>query len=153
MLLVYFNLPYPAFKDDFHPVRQLVKAWNDNMFRISVAAWIVCLDESMSLWTNMWTCPGFVFCPLKSPGIQATSITLLLVGFVPSYFTWRWWKEKGEQKTLAKWNLNYSERRSGYYCACHGPFGIQDGSSFSTLAFVCCLLLLNLLKGGCMAGP
>ena len=45
----YFSLPYPAFKDDLHPVRQLVKAWNDNMFRIFIAAWIVCLDESMSL--------------------------------------------------------------------------------------------------------
>jgi hypothetical protein len=61
----YFNLPYPAFKDDFHPVRQIVKAWNDNMYLIFIAAWIICLDESMSLWTNMWTCPGFVFCPQK----------------------------------------------------------------------------------------
>jgi hypothetical protein len=61
----YFNLPYPAFNDDFHPIRQLLKAWNDNMYLIFIAAWFVCLNESMSLWTNMWTCPGFVFCPLK----------------------------------------------------------------------------------------
>ena len=63
--ITYFNLPYPAFKDDFHPIRQLVKAWNDNMEIIFSSAWIVCLDESMSLWTNMWTCPGWVFCPRK----------------------------------------------------------------------------------------
>jgi hypothetical protein len=48
-----FNLQYPAFKDDFHPVRQLVKAWNENMYLIFIAAWIVCLDKSMSLTTNM----------------------------------------------------------------------------------------------------
>lgn len=29
------------------------------------SAWIVCLYESMSIWTNMWTYPGFVFCPRK----------------------------------------------------------------------------------------
>jgi hypothetical protein len=61
----YYDLPYPAFKDDFHPIRQLIKAWNDNMLIIFITAWIVCLDKSMSLWTNMWTCPGFVFCPRK----------------------------------------------------------------------------------------
>jgi hypothetical protein len=49
---------------------------------------------------------------LKSPGmLHVMSITLLLAGFVQSYFTWRWWKEKGEQKALDKCNLNHSERR------------------------------------------
>ena len=27
--------------------------------------WIACLDESMSTWTNKFTCPGFMFVPQK----------------------------------------------------------------------------------------
>jgi hypothetical protein len=83
----YFDQLYPAFKDDFHPIRQLIKAWNDNMLAIFVSAWIVCLDESMSLWTNMWTCPA-----------------------------WRWWKEKDERKNLVEWNLKNLEILWVYYC-------------------------------------
>jgi hypothetical protein len=61
----YFNIPYPAFKDDFHPVWQLVKAWNENIYSIFISALMVCLDERTSLWTNMWKCPGFMW---KCPG-------------------------------------------------------------------------------------
>ena len=43
----------------------MIKEWNNNMKEKFVAAWIVCLDESMSVWTNKWTCPGWVFCPRK----------------------------------------------------------------------------------------
>ena len=35
------------------------------MQAILVAAWALCLDESMSIWNNRWTCPGWVFCPRK----------------------------------------------------------------------------------------
>ena len=28
-------------------------------------AWVVCLDESMSKWTHLHACPGFIFCPRK----------------------------------------------------------------------------------------
>jgi hypothetical protein len=60
-----FNTPFPNYKDDFHPVRGFINAWNTNMTYVFMSAWIVCLDESMSMWTNMWTCPGWVFCPRK----------------------------------------------------------------------------------------
>lgn len=30
-----------------------------------VPGWVNCLDESMSVWTNMYTCPGFMFVPHK----------------------------------------------------------------------------------------
>ena len=30
-----------------------------------MAGGVCCLDESMSIWTNRWTCPGWVFCPRK----------------------------------------------------------------------------------------
>ena len=56
---------FPEFKDRFHPVRQFLDAWNENMADHFIPSWVVCLDESMPLWTNMFTCPGFVFCPRK----------------------------------------------------------------------------------------
>ena len=30
-----------------------------------ICSWVACLDKLMSKWTNMFTCPGFVFCPRK----------------------------------------------------------------------------------------
>ena len=30
-----------------------------------IPSWVSCLDESMSPWTNKFTCPGFIFCPRK----------------------------------------------------------------------------------------
>jgi Transposase IS4 len=45
----------------------LVQAWNDNMYQCFTPGWITCLDESMSTWTNKYTCPGFMFVPRK-PG-------------------------------------------------------------------------------------
>ena len=35
------------------------------MEKNSICSWVACLDESMSLWTNMFTCPRFVLCPRK----------------------------------------------------------------------------------------
>ena len=43
----------------------MIKEWNDNMAAVFYAAWVVCLDESMSIWHNRWTCLGWVFCPRK----------------------------------------------------------------------------------------
>ena len=35
------------------------------MQEIFSASYISCLDESMSIWHNCWTCPGWIFCPRK----------------------------------------------------------------------------------------
>ena len=35
------------------------------MAEVFIAAWVICADESMSIWMNRWTCPGWVFCPRK----------------------------------------------------------------------------------------
>jgi hypothetical protein len=43
----------------------MIKAWNENMANIFLAAWVLCLDESMSIWHNKWTCPIWIFCPRK----------------------------------------------------------------------------------------
>jgi len=58
------SLP-PAFRDRFHPVRDLIDAFNENMKQVFKAGWISCLDESMSVWFNRWTCPGWMFVPRK----------------------------------------------------------------------------------------
>ena len=55
----------PQYKDPFWEIRSIIKAWNQNMSEKFSSAWINCLDESMSIWTSKWTCPGWIFCPRK----------------------------------------------------------------------------------------
>ena len=63
--LNFTNVLRPAFVDKIWQVRQMIKAWNDHMAAIFLAGWVICLDESMSIWHNKWTCPGWIFCPWK----------------------------------------------------------------------------------------
>ena len=55
----------PTFRDRFWEVRDLIKCWNDNMDEQFSSSWNSCLDESMSIWTNEYTCPGYMFVPRK----------------------------------------------------------------------------------------
>ena len=55
----------PAYKDRFWEVRMMIDAFNCRMQTIFSSCWAICLDESMSIWHNRWTCPGWVFCPRK----------------------------------------------------------------------------------------
>ena len=43
----------------------MVEAWRLNMVENFVSGYVNCLDESMSVWTNKFTCPGFMFVPCK----------------------------------------------------------------------------------------
>ena len=43
----------------------MVEAWGVNMVENIVPGYMNCLDESMSIWTNKFTCPGFMFVPHK----------------------------------------------------------------------------------------
>ena len=43
----------------------MISLWNANMAEIFSPGWACCLDESMSIWFNRYTCPGWVFCPRK----------------------------------------------------------------------------------------
>ena len=43
----------------------MMDAWNDNMAEQFTPSWVSCLDESMSLWMNKYTCPGRMFVPRK----------------------------------------------------------------------------------------
>ena len=53
----------PHFANKFWQVRELVAVFNTHIAFIFVSSWAVCLDESMSIWYNRWTCPGWVYCP------------------------------------------------------------------------------------------
>ena len=63
--LVFTDEEPPPYKDRFWEAQQRVRVWNEWMAENFVPGWINCLDESMSIWTNRWTCPGWVFCPRK----------------------------------------------------------------------------------------
>jgi Transposase IS4 len=63
--MTYTNIDPPAYLDKFFRIRQLVQEWNENMGLNFKPGWISCLDESMMVWTNEYTCPGFMFVPRK----------------------------------------------------------------------------------------
>ena len=43
----------------------MLKAWGSNMVSCFMPGWANCLDESMSVWMNKFSCPGFMFIPRK----------------------------------------------------------------------------------------
>lgn len=55
----------PTYADKYWQVRQMLQAFNNNMASIFVCSWVICLDESMSIWHNKFTCPGWIYCPRK----------------------------------------------------------------------------------------
>ena len=70
---IHANLEYttkkaPSYADRFWQIRDMVRAWNRHMAEVFRASWVSCLDESMSIWFNRFTCPGWVFC-LEAPSI------------------------------------------------------------------------------------
>jgi hypothetical protein len=63
--LKFTNTQPPAFKHPFHPGNELTVAFNEHSQSCFSPGWVNCLDESMSVWTNQWTCPGWMFVPRK----------------------------------------------------------------------------------------
>ncbi len=55
----------PPFKHPFHAVNPLINAFNSHTQMCVSPGSVNCLDESMSVWTNQWTCPGWMFVPRK----------------------------------------------------------------------------------------
>ena len=53
----------PLYQDPFWMVRQFLEAFNKNMANCFTPSWINCLHESISIWINMFSCPGFIFVP------------------------------------------------------------------------------------------
>ena len=63
--LTFTDIASPTFVDKFWEVRQMVEAWGTNMKENFIPGYMNCLDESMSMWMNKFTCPGFMFIPHK----------------------------------------------------------------------------------------
>lgn len=63
--LGFTNESPPIYEDKYWEVRKMLSLWNQNMTDVFSPGWITCLDESMSIWFNKWTCPGWVYCPRK----------------------------------------------------------------------------------------
>ena len=55
----------PAFRDRFWQVHVILEAWNANMTEQFTPSSFSCLDDSMSTWTNKYSCPGWMFMPRK----------------------------------------------------------------------------------------
>ena len=47
--LVFTDQDAPTYKDRFWEVRQILKAFNDNMKEVFMSGWMTCLYESMSI--------------------------------------------------------------------------------------------------------
>ena len=63
--LTFTDIPFPQYTDKFHEVRQMIIEFNHHMKEVFIPSWVSCLDESISIWTSRWTCPGWVYVPRK----------------------------------------------------------------------------------------
>ena len=63
--IAYNSSDSPPYRDKFWMIRDVISAWNKNMQEKFEPSWVSCLDESMSIWTNAFTCPGFMMVPRK----------------------------------------------------------------------------------------
>ena len=54
-----------SFMDRFWWVRWMINEFSDNIVVVFMAGWVCCIGEYMSIWTNRWTCLGWVFCPRR----------------------------------------------------------------------------------------
>ena len=54
------------------------------MKKIFTPGWVSCLDESMSIWHNRWTCSAWIMCPRKpNPfGMEWNDIACGLSGII-----------------------------------------------------------------------
>ena len=63
--LAFTNNPSPTFINKFWEVWQMIETWGMNMKDNFIPGYMNCLDEGMSMWTNKFTWPGFMFIPCK----------------------------------------------------------------------------------------
>ena len=64
--LLFTDLPLPSFKYKLFEVRQMIVAWNQRMKYVFIPSWVPCLDDSIYIWNNKFTCIGWMFVPRKS---------------------------------------------------------------------------------------
>jgi hypothetical protein len=68
----------------------MIRAWNKNMANRFVATWVMCLDESMSIWHNKWKYPGWIFCPCKSHPFGNEQVEVPRMDILPMQVTPVW---------------------------------------------------------------
>jgi hypothetical protein len=69
-----------AFKHPFHPVNDLIDAFNKHSQTCFSPSLVTFLDKPMSVWTNMWTCPGWMFV-LQNPHPMGNEFLSICCGF------------------------------------------------------------------------
>ena len=58
--LTFMQEPPPAFKNPFHRANELIiNHFNSHTQSAFSLGWASCLDKSVSVWSNLWTCPGW----------------------------------------------------------------------------------------------
>ena len=91
----------PSFVDQFWEVREMLQKWQKHVNEIFIPSWVSCLDESMSTWTNKYTCPGFVFCPRK-PKDKGNEYHTICCGLTGIMFGWEIVEGKDRPRQLGK---------------------------------------------------
>ena len=81
------------------------------------SGWVNCLDESMSFWTNQWTCPGWMFVPRKPHpmGNEYHSMCCGLSGIMNSIELVEG-KDRQTTATTAWKNIWNTVSQSAYWC-------------------------------------
>ena len=125
----------PPFLDKFWEVRQMIDAWGSNMNNAFALGYMNCLDESMSMWTNKFTCPGFMFVPRK-PWPFRMNITRFVVVCLASCGELTLLKEKIICDSLVNRNMRSLDQWLGCCFECFFQFFILVLLLFSTVAFV-----------------
>ena len=107
--LFFTDLPKPTLIDKFWEVRQMIAEWNKNIAVFS-AGWVVCLDESMSIWHNRWHVLARYFV-LANRTNMATSITLHVVHCVVFFSSLNSFRGRTTRRNLARQSLRLSVGR------------------------------------------
>ena len=67
LLLTDILLPY--FKNKLYKFHQMVDAWNQHIKDVFISLWVYCLDHSIYIRTNKFTCTGWMFSP-RNPHLK-----------------------------------------------------------------------------------
>ena len=81
------------FKVEFLEVRERIMEWVGHMHNKFRSGRITSLDDSMHIWFNLWTCPGWIFV-LQNPhpfGNKYHTIDCVLTGIL---LVWRWLRRR-----------------------------------------------------------
>ncbi len=65
------------------PPTEFARWWDYEIKTWLFLFWILCLDKSISIWFQQWTCPGWAFCPCKPQpyGKNTTLYTVVCLEF------------------------------------------------------------------------